>query len=222
MSSTAMGTWVDLSHRLVDDLPRVPTFPSPQYSRFLSMPEHPLNVTHIDMVVHVGTHVDAPCHFIDGGPAIDDLPVDRFAGPGLVCRVESSDRSVFGVEALVDRDAIEAGDIVVLETGWSRYFGTPRYDEHPSLSVELAHWLVERGVKMIALDAPTPDLPVHLRPAGFTWPVHQALLRAGVLIAEHVTNLAPLSGQRVEAIFTPLNIGGSDGAPVRALARPLI
>ncbi|MGY1838137.1 MULTISPECIES: NAD(P)-binding domain-containing protein [unclassified Modestobacter] len=220
-SPSAAGAWTDLSHRLVDDLPRVSTFPSPRYSRFLSMPEHPLNVTHVDMVVHVGTHVDAPCHFIDGGPAIDDLPVDRFAGPGIVCRVRAGDLEVYGPDALADRDAIEPGDIVLLETGWSQHFRTPRYDEHPSLSFELAHWLVDRGVKMIALDTPTPDLPVHVRPEGFTWPVHQVLLRAGVLIAEHVTNLTPLSGRRVEAVFAPLNIGGADGAPVRALARPL-
>ncbi|MEV7801998.1 cyclase family protein [Microbispora sp. NPDC088329] len=221
MSGTDVGEWVDLSHRLVDGLPRVPTFPAPRYSRFLSMPEHPLNVTHIDMVVHVGTHVDAPCHFIDGGPAIDDLPVGRFTGPGIVCRVRAGDREVFGVDALVDAEAIERDDIVLLETGWWRYFGSPRYDEHPSLSLELAHWFVERGVKMIALDTPTPDLPVHLRPTGFTWPVHQVLLRAGVLIAEHVTNLGELSGRRVESVFTPLNIGGADGAPVRALSRSL-
>ena len=74
---------------------------------------------------------------------------------------------------------------------------------------------------MVAVDTGTPDLPVALRPDGFTWPVHQILLGAGVLVAEHLTNLAGLTGSRVELVLAPLNIRGADGAPVRALGRPV-
>jgi kynurenine formamidase len=68
---------------------------------------------------------------------------------------------------------------------------------------------------------PTPELPLHLRPPGFDWPVHHTLLRDGVLIAEQVTNTRSLAGQRAEFLFLPLNIVGSDGAPARVLARPI-
>jgi len=137
-----------------------------------------------------------------------------------VCRVEASDDEVYGVGALLDRDLVRSGDIVVLETGWWRHFGTERYARHPSLSVEVAEWLVSREVAMVAVDTGTPDLPVPLRPPNFRWPVHHVLLGAGVLIAEHLTNLATLSGLRVELLLAPLNIRGADGAPVRALGRP--
>jgi arylformamidase len=213
------GAWIDLSHRLVDDMPRVSTFPPPRYTRFLSMPEAPLNVTHVDMVCHVGTHVDAPCHFIEGAPAIDELPLERFTGPGIVCRAKAGADELIGIDGVVGRERIETGDIVVLDTGYARHFGTPDYDRHPALSTQLAHWFVERGVKLVAVDMPTPDLAVAARPAGFDWPVHKILLGAGVLIAEHVTNLSELSGKRIEAMFAPLRIAGADGAPVRALAR---
>jgi kynurenine formamidase len=49
--------------------------------------------------------------------------------------------------------------------------------------------------------------------------VHYTLLSQGVLIAEHVTNLEQLAGQRAEIMFLGLNIAGSDGAPVRPVAR---
>jgi kynurenine formamidase len=57
------------------------------------------------------------------------------------------------------------------------------------------------------------------RPPDFAFPVHYTLLSQGVLIAEHVTNLEQLAGQRAEIMFLGLNIAGSDGAPVRPVAR---
>jgi arylformamidase len=59
------------------------------------------------------------------------------------------------------------------------------------------------------------------RPRGFDWPVHHVLLGHGVLIAEHLTNLRPLAGRRIEAMFLALAIEGSDGGPARVIARAL-
>lgn len=215
------GAWIDLSHPLDGNVPRIALFPPPSYSAHLHMPADPMNVTRMDMVVHLGTHVDAPVHFIPGGQSIDELGLERLSGPGVVCRVSAGAEEIYGPEALLDADLVRAGDLVVLETGWWRHFGTELYSRHPSLSVELAHWLVEKEVAMVAVDTGTPDLPVALRPDGFTWPVHQILLGAGVLVAEHLTNLAGLTGSRVELVLAPLNIRGADGAPVRALGRPV-
>jgi len=70
------------------------------------------------------------------------------------------------------------------------------------------------------VDFITPDLAVNRRPPEFRWPVHHILLSQGVLIAENLTNLRALSGQRVEVMFLALNIEGADGAPARVVARP--
>ena len=51
------GPWVDLSHRLNNDLPRVSFFPKPSFRLVMQIPNDPINVTEIQMVVHVGTHV---------------------------------------------------------------------------------------------------------------------------------------------------------------------
>jgi len=76
-------------------------------------------------------------------------------------------------------------------------------------------------VKLVAVDTPTPDLPIARRPPDFIWPVHRTLLRHGILIAEQLANLRALAGRRVEFIFGPLPIVGSDGSPSRVLARPV-
>jgi len=214
-----VNTWIDLSHPLDENLPRIPFFPAPSYTEVLSLPDDPMNATRIDMVVHTGTHVDAPSHFIAGGETVDDLDLNRLTGRGVVCRVDAGEDEVYGVEALLDRELIEPGDLVVLATGWWQHFDSKVYGRHPSLSVALADWLVDREVAMVAVDTPTPDLPHQRRPSGFDWPVHRVLLGSGTLIAEHLTNLDALAGRRVELMLAPLNIRGADGAPVRALGR---
>lgn len=214
------GDWIDLSHPLGNDLPRVPFFPAPSFARIMAQPERPMNVTEMKMVVHLGTHVDAPRHFFSDGPAFHEIPLERLHGPGVVWRIEKDDYGVIDVADLERaRPRLRPGDIVAISTGWSRHFGQPRYDRHPSLSVPAAEWLVANRVKLLAVDCVTPDLPVNRREAGFGWPVHHVLLREGVLVAEHVANLDRLEGGRAEFVFSALNIRDSDGAPARVLAR---
>jgi kynurenine formamidase len=213
------GGWVDLSHPLTQDMPRVSMFPAPTIAAFRAMPADPLNVTEIHLICHVGTHLDAPRHFIPEGETVDELSLDRLSGDGIVCRINPEAGDVIGIADLLDAERIRAGDIVFFETGWAQKFGTPAYHDHPSLSIDLAQWLVTRRVGLIALDLPTPDLAVHRRGPAFDWPVHHILLGAGVLIVEHVGDLSSLSGSRVEAVIGAIPIRGADGAPARVVAR---
>ena len=220
--SAASGSrpWIDLSHPLRADLPRIPFFPPARFERIMSMPADPLNVTEMQMVCHFGTHVDAPCHFIPDGPAFDEIPLDRLCGAGVVWRLACEPYDVIEPAMLTTATpALQRGDIVLLDTGWAEHFGTPRYDQHPSLGVAAAEWLVEQGVKLVGVDFATPDLAATRRGPGFEWPVHHVLLRHGVLIAEHLTNLRPLAEQRIEVLLLALNIAGADGAPCRVVAR---
>ena len=216
------GAWVDLSHVLNEQLPNVPFFPSPRFRQIMSQPKHPLNVTEIQMVVHLGTHVDAPRHFFSDGPAFHEIPLDRLHGRGVVWRIDKEDYGVIDVADLEGaRPRLAPGDILVLDTGWAQHFGTPRYDRHPNLSVAAAEWLVAQRIKLLACDTVTPDLAVNRREPGFGWPVHHVLLGHGVLVSEHVTNLATLSNGHAEFMFLALNIEGADGSPARVLGRRL-
>lgn len=216
------GDWVDLSHPLSEGLERISLLPAPSFRRISRLPEDHANVTEMHMAVHIGTHVDAPCHFIVDAPPAHEVPLDRLYGPGVVWRIEAGPLGLIDVadfERATPR--INRGDIVLISTGWARHIGTPQYEEHPSLTVAAAEWLVAQGAKMVGVDFSTPDLTVHKRPDGFTWPVHQVLLAHGVLIAEHITALDTLENRPVQAMLFGLNIEGADGMPVRAVARPV-
>lgn len=216
------GPWFDLSHVLGPSVPRASVFPQPSFVRVKRLPEDPLNVTDMHMVVHIGTRVDSPRHFFNDGPAFDEIPLDRLSGPGVVLRVER------GVGEQITPDDLEQatgdvrpGDIVALSTGWARYAQTPQYHDHPYLSPAAAQWLVDHQVKLLACDLPTPDLPVSRRPVDYDWPAHKILLSNGVLISENITGLVALNGLRFEFVFSALNIEASDGAPARVLARSI-
>ena len=213
--------WLEVSHVITETLSRAPSFPPPRIRRIRSIPESMANVTELHMVAHHGTHLDAPRHFITDGPTIDEIPLERLYGEGVVWRVEVEPYQVIEPKHLeACRPKLKPGDILLLDTGWARHVNTEAYERHAHLDGAAAEWLVRRGCKLLAIDCSTPDLTQHKRPPGFAYPVHHTLLGQGVLIAEHMTNVAALAGRRVDVMVCAINIGGSDGAPARVLARP--
>jgi len=217
-----IGPWVDLSQTIYDGMPRFALFTAPRVVQIKKMPQDPLNVTELQIICHVGTHVDAPRHFVADGPSMEEIPFNRFQGPGVVWKLDVEPFGIVGVEHLESAKLkLRWGDIVLLDCGWWSVFGTERYEDNYSLSTDAAQWMVDHGVKLVGVDCSTVDLAYSKRSAGFNWPVHRILLSHGVLVAEHVTNLRSLSGKRVEVVFMPLKIRGADGAPARVMAREI-
>lgn len=221
---TVDATWVGLSQPLYEGMPSASTHGAMSV-RVQNLPIGPpdaaVRITHIGMATHVGTHIDAPLHFIGGGRSIDQYPLEAFAGPGTVLDVCRE-----GVVAL-EREELAAvggdvreGDIVLLHFGYAERFGSPDYYDHPYLSDDAAAWMVERGVRMVGVDTVTPDMPGAHRPADYHFPVHMRLLARDILIMENVgPGVAQLAGKRLEILAVPLPIRGADGSPVMAMAR---
>ena len=162
-----------------------------------------------------------PRHFFSDDPALEDVPLARLMGTGVVWRIgKPLDGMIEPEDFERMRPQLEPGDILLLNTGVTQYVGTPDYDRHAALSVAAAEWLVDKKIKLLAVDTPTPDIPIHKRPQGLDWPVHHTLLRDGVLISEQVATRS-LAGRRAEFLFLPLNIVGGDGAPARVLGRAI-
>lgn len=217
--------WIDLTQPFHVGMPHSPALPAPEFETLRDVSEDGVNIQRYASATHVGTHVDAPRHFIEGGATIDELPVDRFAGEGVVVDVSRDGAEpipVREVEAAPGADSIREGDVVAFHTGWGAKFDDPAYHEYPWFEAGVADWLLDRGVKLVAVDTISPDRPRALRPDGWDeYPLHYALLGAGVLIAEQLANLGPLAGRRVEFAGFPMKLRGGDGAPARFAAREL-
>ena len=129
--------------------------------------------------------------------------------------------SAIGVSQLEPfEEKIKPGRIVLLYTGYEHI---PDDDMYCFLAPEAAAWLIERGVKSVALDVPSVD-PVNRsggpNSAG-THPSHHALLGAGVPIIEGLCNLTSLPEDGFYFCCLPLKIAEGDGSPVRAIAYEL-
>jgi kynurenine formamidase len=222
---------IDLTHTIHDDIQIYPGDPKPLISRGLT---HEKDYCHVDLLKlgsHTGTHIDAPYHFFKDGQRIDEIPVQRFIGNGIL--IDVSRKSERGLIDIADFESsaseVKNGDFVIIKTGWERYFGTPKYYRHPYLGADGARLLVKMGVSLVGIDAlnvdPTyyaskdsdsvaKDLPDE---ASYGYPVHDLLLGNDILIVENLCNLDKIDAVKGIYSFLPLKLKDSDGSPIRAV-----
>lgn len=216
-------TLVDLSQTIYHHMPRIPILPEVEVSCLFRITEgKPLNIAQLTIATHAGSHIDAPYHAFEEGRTIDQIPLDTFVGRGAVIPVQRA-----GGEAITAADlensgvAVERGDILLVQTGWDAHFTSPEYLNHPYLHEEACRWIVERGVKMVALDFLTPDMPVAVRPPDFAYPAHRTLLGADVPIIENLCNFGAIDGARFRVLALPLRVRGGDAGHTRVVAESL-
>ena len=213
-------TLVDLTHALAADVYNPPGFPPVRVEQLPCPSGAILRDTRIDLVVHVGTHIDAPLHLTGRKQDAAHLRLDDLIGPAVAWALECEEPREIGVDEIqAARPEPRPGDQVYVSTGWEHRYAEPeRYAIHPHLSAAAAEWLVERQVALVGIDTPTPDLAVGLRHDGFDFPVHRALLGADIPIVENVRGLAAVTGRRFRGHVCPIPIAGADGAPARVFA----
>jgi arylformamidase len=131
--------------------------------------------------------------------------------PPSKSRPSTSRRSisrVFRVERIL------AGRAVLVETGWSRHWNTPKYFEgHPFLTEDAARYLADSGVALVGIDSHNID-----DVQDFRRPVHSILLRNEIPIVEHMTNLGAVPAMDVRFFAVPVKVKGLGTFPVRAFA----
>jgi kynurenine formamidase len=205
----------DLSHDIEDGMPVYPGDPSVRLHAALTLSSDGVDVAEIRMGSHAGTHVDAPSHTVAGGRTMRDVHLDELIGEALVVHVPGlQDREVYDWERLEESGGPlppSLPPIVIIDTGWARWFRDERRLRHPALASGAARELVRRGMRVLAVDTLSPD-PT----GGDAFPVHVEVLGTDRLIVENLRGLEGLPG-RVVVGFFPLKLG-VDGAPVRAVA----
>jgi len=141
--------------------------------------------------------------------------VDAFVGPCTVIALPET--HVVTEDISIDLLRTMLGDAVrparlLLRTGRTVALGHFPGD-WPTLSPEAAEWLVQRGLRLWGMDAPSVD-----RRESKTLPVHHALLGRGAFVLENLDLRAVFPGH-YELMAAPVAITGADAAPVRALLR---
>jgi arylformamidase len=206
-------TIYDISLTISPSLPVWPGDPKPVIEKFESMDQGAHNnVSRISAGVHLGTHVDAPYHFLNDGRTVEQLPLDVLTGPCYVVQLPD------GIEAIT-AEVLERTEItsemkrVLFGTRnshlWAR--GEPEFQtDFVAITEDGAEWLVERGVQLVGVDY------LSVAPYGDSVPTHTVLLQANVVVVEGL-NLANVMRGFYHLYCLPLKIAGCDGAPARAI-----
>jgi kynurenine formamidase len=185
---------------------------------------------------HVGTHFDAPVHWISGreGPDVSQVPPKQLVGPVVV--IDKSAECANNPDFLLDVSHVEEwqkqygplpeGGWLLFRSGWDTrahdqkaFLNANETGPHtPGVSVELARWLGEQapvigfGVETVGTDAGAAH---SFEPA---FPCHQFLLGAQKYGLTQLANLSRLPPTGAVLVAAPLPIVGGSGSPARVLA----
>ena len=174
---------LDLSQDWDTDTPGFATYDGPTIKWRKRVAFDRVGGMEITSTLHVGTHLDAPNHFITNARGIGELPIDFLVGPACVVDLQKmglGDYDIYGPEHFErwERDTgigIEPGDIVVVHTGYHRFYpsnwtascGPVEPDEtryfikHPGPTREMVEWTLRRKIRWFAIDAGSLDHPMN-------------------------------------------------------------
>ncbi len=213
---------IDLTHKIENGMTSFDAawHPKPAIKPLGTIESVGRNTKEIIIGSHTGTHLDAPLHFIEQGASVDQIPLDSLIGKVVIV-----DFSHLKNNAEITREMlgeIEIGDKMIFNLGWSKYWNQPDfYKGYPFFSPRAAEYLIEKNVKIIAMDTPSPDdsrikLSGENLGSAVDSPIHKMFLKSGVLLLEYLANLDKIVDYSCWSIaIAPLKIDGSDGSPAR-------
>ena len=225
----------DLSQPLNQDVPFWPFYPPFEVKYIKRKSEHGVNAQYIQTSNHMGTHLDAPRHFVTAGMTIDEIPLEWLYGPGVIVDLsdEMDDLAVFTPEMIEARAEIREGDLLLLQTGWHKHaqFGSEPDEEkyilmHPGPHFDIVPWLLDKKIRVWGVDTISTDHPMNLPIGRFLgkggleqWKRVRAKAEAK-FGAENMDKLFPDSAYQLthNALFPHNcmhveNLGGEIGAP---------
>ena len=183
-----------------------PGDPSPERQVMLSISEGKMcNLTAFNMCAHNGTHVDAPFHFINEGRTIDQVDIDRFVG---YCYVASHDGDITAEDAkkIMDRAKDAAGD--------TDCYNRILVKGEATMTEEAAKVFADNKIKLFGNESQT------VGPLEAPMEVHLIMLGAEIVLLEGI-RLSEVDDGVYLLNSAPINLGGADGAPCRAILMSL-
>ncbi len=172
------------------------------------------NLSQISTTAHIGTHMDAPRHFLADGAGMETMPIAATMGRARV--IEIADPEVIRTSEL-EPHHLAKGERILFKTKNSGYcWKTDQFQEkYVYILPETASYLVQRGIQTVGVD--------YLSVGGFKSggpETHRIMLGAGIWIIEGL-DLEHVEPGEYELFCLPLKIIGGDGAPARAVLRKL-
>lgn len=174
-------------------------------------PGCPVNLSAVHLSPHVGAHADAPLHYADGAPSIDEVDLAPYLGP---CRVIHA----LNCGALIEIAHLQhlSGNLPPRVLVRTRHRALTAWSEDfAAFAPATMGWLAAQGARLIGLDTPSVDPAVSK-----TLESHAGLLRHDMRVLENLV-LDDVPEGDYELIALPLKLQGACASPVRAVLRSL-
>ena len=215
MSNLDWAGWIDVSVTVRHGMAHWPDNPPVILERAMDIGRgDDCNVSRLAMGVHTGTHMDGPVHFRHGAAGLDEMPLAATLGEARV--VEITDPHEVTVDELRDHHLRPRERVLFRTVNSARCWQTDEFvEDFVHISEGAAVHLAETGVQTVGID--------YLSVGGYFADgakVHRILLDAGIWIIEGL-DLSAVRAGRYEMICLPVKLHESDGAPARAILRPL-
>lgn len=203
-----MSKFIDLSQDIIDNMVVHPYDDKVKLYQDKYLEEDKYNNFRLEIGMHAGTHIDTPMHLTNRKTYINEIPLEKFAGKG--CLLDARDERIIGFKQEYT-EVVNENDIVILFTNYSDKYGTEEYyTNHPVINEDLADFLVEKNIKMLGMDLPSPDK--------YPFEIHKKMFKNNILIIKNLTNLLELVHiNNFNIIAFPLKIK-AEASMVRVIA----
>ncbi len=204
---------VDLSLEIFDKASTFDADPKTEITQFHTIESMGYNIKKLSMSSHLGTHMDAPYHFLAEGKTIDQIDLSKFIGKARIVDFSSKKAGSFiDVEDLIPhREKFTKDARIILRTDWSLEYGKDHFFSHfPQITINAAKWIADKEIGLLGLETPSLNSTDYI-------PVHQHLLKKQIVIIEALNNVKEIPKEEFKLIALPLRIKHGDGSPVRAV-----
>lgn len=216
ISDDAIIQIVDLTASLNEHIQCYPTDPAFKKSWHVEFKNAGVFVSKIEMGTHIGTHVDAPLHFIEDGVDISMMSTEVFFGEGIAIDTPKNEGEDIMPADFSGVD-IKEGDIVLFRTGWEERANSTHFFEGnwPGFDPSAIDVLIAKKVKAIGGDIASIDSPTNIKNGAIS---HKKALGHGIPIFEALVNMKYIVSKRFFFVGLPLKIEKGDASPIRAIA----
>ncbi len=210
-----MAQYIDLTHRIDEEMVVFPGDPAVEIREVMTLGKDICTVQSIRFNNHLGTHLDAPSHFIEGGMTVDQIPLETLIGDAIILNFTDKGKNGFITREDLQHHQHLLGPNcrLLIKTGWDEHFGSAAfYEDFPCLTLDAAEYLASIKISLLGVDTPSPS---PLDDPGQA--IHQTLLGAGIVILESVKNLTLIHRDQCQIIVLPLPLKNFSGAPCRVV-----
>ena len=150
---------IDLSHKLFPKkeeykLELKTCFVEEMFPQYKRRPEDWYIISEICLNSHVGTHIEAPYHYLKEGKDVSSLGFEKLIGEAIIVDMMHKNNG----EEITEKDfaqyekIIKENDFLFIKTGMSKNYRTPFQHNRPYLNKTAIEWIVNKKISCLGVD----------------------------------------------------------------------